>query len=73
MGENILLETQRRIKEMQLVKYYAASEAKKKEIELNPRVIIKQAIENVRPLMRLEKVKVGSVTYFVPTPISESK
>lgn len=36
-------------------------------------VIIKAAIENCRPVMQLEKVKVGSVTYHVPTPISETR
>ena len=42
-------------------------------IERNPAVIIKTAIKNCSPVMQLEKVKVGSVTYHVPTPISESR
>ena len=54
-------------------KYYAAAEAARSEIELSPAVIIKGAIENCRPLMSLQKVKVGAVTYYVPTPISESR
>ena len=36
-------------------------------------MIIKGAIENCRPLMLLQKVKVGSVTYYVPVPVSESR
>ena len=36
-------------------------------------VIIVTAIENCRPVMQLEKVKVGSVTYHVPTPITDSR
>ena len=36
-------------------------------------VIIKTAFENARPVMQLEKVKVGSVTYYVPTPITERR
>ena len=56
-----------------MAKYYAASEDKRGEIELNPHVIIKGAIENCRPLMLLQKVKVGSVTYYVPVPVSESR
>eukprot|EP00092_Neocalanus_flemingeri_P039977 GFUD01043546.1.p1 GENE.GFUD01043546.1~~GFUD01043546.1.p1 ORF type:complete len:240 (-),score=83.95 GFUD01043546.1:852-1571(-) len=73
VGENIMLETFRRIKEIQLKKYYAAAPEKREDIEKNPAVIIKTAIENCRPVMQLEKVKVGSVTYHVPTPISESR
>ena len=36
-------------------------------------VIIVTAIENCRPVMQLEKVKVGSVTYHVPTPITDTR
>ena len=91
VGENIYLETCRRIKvrpssyhsshlglshchqEIQLSKYHAAAEGSRSDIELSPTVIIKGAIENCRPLMSLQKVKVGAVTYYVPTPISESR
>jgi len=73
LGEKIWLETCRRIKEIQLTKYYAAPEEKRKDIELNPYVIMRGAIENCRPLMSLQKVKVGAVTYYVPTPITESR
>ena len=59
--------------EIQLAKYYAAPEDKRNDIELNPHEIIKGAIENCRPLMLLQKVKVGSVTYYVPVPVSESR
>merc|ERR1712226_4811 len=68
-----MLNTCRRIKEIQLKKYLASSEERRAKIELNPNVIIVAAIENCRPVMRLEKVKVGSVTYYVPTPITENK
>jgi len=73
LNEVIMLNTCRRIKEIQLKKYLASSEERRAKIERNPMVIILGAIENCRPLMRLEKVKVGSVTYFVPTPITERK
>merc|ERR1712179_266741 len=73
LGEVIMLNTCRRIKEIQLKKYLASSEERRAKIELNPMVIIVAAIENCRPVMRLEKVKVGSVTYYVPTPITENK
>ena len=69
---------------MQLKKYYKVSasiNAKSKQdstvseqedinITTDPVLIIKRAIENARPLMALEKVKVGSVEYLVPKPIT---
>jgi len=73
LGEVIMLETCRRIKEFQLQKLLAASEEKRGKIEMNPIAIIKGAIENCRPLMRIEKVRVGGVVYYVPTPITEKK
>ena len=33
--------------------------------------IINDAVENAKPLMNIESVKVGAVVYQVPTPISE--
>merc|ERR1712117_833222 len=73
LAEEIMLEICRRIKEIQLKKFYAASPDKRDNIERNPMVIIKEAIENCRPVMQLEKVKVGSVTYHVPTPITDTR
>ena len=58
---------------MQYLKYQSASEDRRTKIELNPMTVIVTAIENCRPVMRLEKVKVGSVTYFVPTPITDTR
>ncbi len=48
-------------------------------LEIEKRVIRKRiafcpaAVENTRPVMLLEKVKVGSVIYMVPTPITEHR
>ena len=61
------------MQETQLAKLYAAPADKREDIELSPTVIIKGAIENCRPIMRLEKVKVGAVIYYVPAPITESR
>jgi ribosomal protein S7 len=58
---------------MQMQKLLDSSEDRRARIELNPFVVIITAIENCRPVMALEKVKVGSVTYHVPTPITETK
>ena len=46
------------------------SEQEDINITTDPVLIIKRAIENARPLMALEKVKVGSVEYLVPKPIT---
>ena len=61
------------MQEFQLLKWHSASEEKRAKIEMNPYSIIAGAIANCRPVMQLEKVKVGSVTYYVPTPITESR
>ena len=68
------------MKESQLKKYYKAIASKGRNeggaemlavsITTDPVELIKRAIENARPLMRLEKVTVGSVEYQVPTPIT---
>ena len=68
------------MKETQLKKYYKAiaskggkeggAETVAVSITTDPVELIKHAIENARPLMRLEKVTVGSVEYQVPTPIT---
>ena len=39
----------------------------------DPTEIIKKAIENAKPLMALENVKVGGMMYTVPAPISEKR
>merc|ERR1719244_1999272 len=58
LGEQIMFKLYAKIKEIQL--------AKGKNAVIDPATIIKQAIENVRPVMRLEKVKVGGNVYLVP-------
>jgi len=66
LGEQIMMKVYNKIKEIQLKKGRA-------NVETDPTIIIKQAIENCRPVMRLEKVKVGAVIYMVPTPITETR
>lgn len=59
------------IKRHQLERYnLAKTEEEKAAIELNPRVLLCQAIENCRPLMKLVKVKRGGTNYNVPVPIT---
>lgn len=62
------------IKRMQLERYNLAKTDEEKEvIELNPRVLLRQAIENCRPLMRIVTVKRGGTKYKVPIPITEKR
>merc|ERR1719457_125250 len=46
---------------------------KEKDVETDPTIIIKQAIENARPYLILEKVRVGGIQYRVPAPITETR
>merc|ERR1711915_776123 len=66
LGEQIMMKVYNKIKCIQLAK-------RNENVETDPTIIIKQAIENARPVMYLEKVKVGSVIYRVPTPITETR
>ena len=74
-------ETFRIIKQTQLKKYYKVAanketgpaEGEDLSITTDPVQIIKRAIENARPLMALEKVKVGSVDYEIPKPITKER
>lgn len=62
------------IKRVQLERYHLAKTDEEREsIELNPRVLLHEAIENCRPLMRLVKVKRGGTNYKVPIPITEKR
>ncbi|XP_055594544.1 28S ribosomal protein S7, mitochondrial [Uranotaenia lowii] len=62
------------IKRLQLERYHLAeSEEEKAKIELNPRVLLSQAVENCRPLLQLTPIKRGGVRYQVPVPITEKR
>jgi small subunit ribosomal protein S7 len=68
LGEVIMLNLYNKIKETQL-----ETLKNKENVETDPTIIITTAIENARPVMMLEKVKVGAITYMVPTPITETR
>jgi small subunit ribosomal protein S7 len=63
----------RHIKETQLKKYYKASEEGQKIMLVDPTLVIHRAVDNARPLMAIERVRVGAVTYSVPSPIREHR
>jgi len=61
-----------KVKQVQLAKYRSASDdAERAEIELDPTVILRRAIENCKPLLQLTPIKRGGSTYQVPIPITE--
>uniref|UniRef100_A0AAG5DUB8 Small ribosomal subunit protein uS7m n=1 Tax=Anopheles atroparvus TaxID=41427 RepID=A0AAG5DUB8_ANOAO len=62
------------IKRLQLERYHLAeTEEEKAKIELNPRKLLHQAVENCRPLLQLTPIKRGGVRYQVPVPITEKR
>uniref|UniRef100_A0A182JVL6 Small ribosomal subunit protein uS7m n=1 Tax=Anopheles christyi TaxID=43041 RepID=A0A182JVL6_9DIPT len=62
------------IKRLQLERYHLSeSEEEKAKLELNPRKLLHQAVENCRPLLQLTPIKRGGVRYQVPVPITEKR
>lgn len=60
-----------KVKQVQLAKYRSASDdAERAEIELDPTVILRRAIENCKPLLQLTPIKRGGSTYQVPYRLS---
>ncbi|KAI3378365.1 hypothetical protein SNEBB_004616 [Seison nebaliae] len=73
-AEIAMEETFFRIKLKQLKKWKEAkSDEERKLIELNPRKILKRAIENVSPIMRIVLIRKGGISYQVPEPINEKQ
>lgn len=60
-----------KIKRIQLERYHMADEEEKKMIELNPRELFRQAVENCRPVLKLIPIKRGGTKYDVPVPVTE--
>ncbi|KAJ2946032.1 hypothetical protein O0L34_g4950 [Tuta absoluta] len=62
------------IKRIQIERYHLAStpEAKAK-IELNPKEVLHKAIANAKPLLQLQPIKRGGITYQVPGPITDKR
>ncbi|XP_076247042.1 mitochondrial ribosomal protein S7 [Calliopsis andreniformis] len=61
------------IKILQLERYNNASSAKKADIILDPKVIFHKAVENCTPILELQKMRKGGITYQVPVPINEQR
>lgn len=74
LARQILEKGFQNMKRMQLERYHLAKTDEEKEtIELNPRLLLRQAIENCRPLILLKKIKRGGTNYKVPIPITEKR
>lgn len=74
LARSILEEGFIKMKRTQVERYHLAkTDEEKASIELDPKNLLIQAIENVRPLMMTIKVKRGATKYNVPVPISEKK
>ncbi|GBP54735.1 28S ribosomal protein S7, mitochondrial [Eumeta japonica] len=62
------------IKRAQIERYHLASSPEEKEkIELDPKKILYKAVENCMPILQLQPVKRGGITYQVPTPITDKR
>jgi len=71
-AKSIVEQTFRNLKLMQLEKYHRAStDFERESIEIDPRKILHQAVENCKPLLVLQKVKRGGVLYQVPVPVRD--
>ncbi|KAG7209605.1 hypothetical protein KM043_011262 [Ampulex compressa] len=61
------------IKLIQLTNYNHSPSNQKGDIELNPAVLLHRAIANCMPILELQKVRKGGITYQVPSPITEKR
>jgi len=71
-ARNIIERTMANIKLIQLEKYHKAkTDFERESIEIDPRKIFHQALENCKPLLVLQSVHRGGVVYQVPVPVRE--
>lgn len=74
LARELIAKSFENIKRIQLEKYHKTkTEEDKENIELDPKKIFHQAVENCKPLLYLTPIKRGGVKYQVPVPISDKK
>lgn len=74
LARELIGKTLEKVKRVQLEKYHKMENIKEKEkVELNPRIILYQAIVNSKPILQLTPIKRGGVTYQVPVPITDHR
>ncbi|VVC33947.1 Ribosomal protein S7 domain [Cinara cedri] len=74
LARQVLEKTFEQIKKIQLAKYNKETDPEKKSsIIVDPVVILKKAITNCKPLLKLTPVKRGGSYYQVPVPITDKE
>ncbi|XP_050525192.1 28S ribosomal protein S7, mitochondrial [Daktulosphaira vitifoliae] len=74
LARQVLEKTFEKIKRIQLEKYNKETNPEKKtEIIIDPVTILKKAIANCKPLLKLTPVKRGGSYYQVPVPITDKE
>ncbi|XP_069124215.1 small ribosomal subunit protein uS7m-like [Argopecten irradians] len=66
LARNIMEETFKKVKIIQLEKYHKATEKERDEIELDPIKVFLEAVDNCRPNVHTTRVVRGGVWYEVP-------
>ncbi|XP_050425117.1 28S ribosomal protein S7, mitochondrial [Adelges cooleyi] len=74
LARQVLEKTFEKIKRIQLEKYNRETDIEKKyQITIDPVIILKKAIANCKPLLKLTPVKRGGSYYQVPVPITDKE
>lgn len=73
MARKLVMETFEKIKIRQLEIYYNTSSEQREQIILDPKVMFYKAIENCVPILELQDVVRGGITYKVPVPLTEKR
>ncbi|KAH8410665.1 hypothetical protein KR009_011328, partial [Drosophila setifemur] len=72
LARSLLLKTLEIIKRTQ-TEHMNLAKGDKDKINTNAEVLLKQAVENCRPLLQVTAIKRGGVTYQVPVPITTKR
>ncbi|CAK9833016.1 28S ribosomal protein S7, mitochondrial [Anthophora retusa] len=73
MARKLVMETFEKIKIKQLELYYNTSLEQREQIILDPKVIFYKAVDNCVPILELQNVVRGGITYKVPVPVTEKR
>ncbi|XP_043594654.1 28S ribosomal protein S7, mitochondrial [Bombus pyrosoma] len=73
LARRLLDETFENIKIIKLNEYYNSPLEHRENIILDPKIIFYQAVENCTPILELQKILRGGITYQVPVPMNENR
>lgn len=65
LARQLLEKSLENIKRIQLERYHKSTPEEKSNIEIDPKVILRNAVDNCKPLLELTPIKRGGVTYKV--------